>query len=29
MPSSQGYVLTMKDKKWVLLDEHKSLPCKK
>ena len=24
-----GYVLTMKDKKWVLLDEHKSLPCKK
>ena len=24
-----GYVLTMKDKKWVLLDEHKSLPCTK
>lgn len=24
-----GYVLTMKDKKWVMLDEHKSLPCKK
>ncbi|MCY4547600.1 MAG: ABC transporter substrate-binding protein [Defluviicoccus sp.] len=23
-----GYVLTMKDGKWILLDEHKSLPCK-
>ncbi len=24
-----GYVLTMKDGKWVLLEEHPSLPCKK
>ena len=24
-----GYVLTMKDSKWSLLDSHKALPCKK
>lgn len=24
-----GYVLTMKDRKWELLEEHKSLPCTK
>ena len=24
-----GYVLTMKDGRWILLDEHKSLPCTK
>ena len=24
-----GYVLTMKDRKWVLLEEHPSLPCTK
>ena len=24
-----GYIMTMKDKKWNLLDSHPALPCKK